>query len=122
MRISSTKILAKVGMASPGITRPSPARMQKETARRTPVSRAASADTMLGLRPPLLEVGAGLEGEQDARETLVEFLGGYRPSSVRRVVEVDLAGPEPFHDQEVIELPERDRRRGDAVEPLELGP
>jgi hypothetical protein len=59
MRISSTKILAKVGIASPGMTSPSPASTQNETAMRMPRARPWRALTTLGRFPPGLNSGLG---------------------------------------------------------------
>ena len=58
------------------------------------------------------EVGAGLEAQDDAGETLAEFLAGDGARPDRGIVELDLGPRDAFDHQEVIEVPVDDEREG----------
>jgi hypothetical protein len=73
------------------------------------------------LTPPGLNSGPSLlEGQADARERRVELVGRHHPRALRRVVQVGIALPEPLEDDEVVGVPEQDRRVVDLPEVRDL--
>lgn len=71
---------------------------------------------MLGFAPPLAKSARGLELKDDPRVRIIELLEADRPPAACRVVQIDEVPPKAFDDEEVIHVPEHDKRRPELAE------